>query len=238
MLNCLTKADNDDDNILHPKLKCALRAASIDQEQFTAALSEHQLGKPYIWAQNLCGLDYQPSEQAGYDQIEAVSKIIDRMRSRLKSRYSLHRQINALKNKTYNNLLTQNSLDTKTKITCVLAQWSPVTYAEVAGRASNIQRFVDEGLITNKHLFYHAIIICDGAKMDCFINVSPDFPIECPIWSISLNLRGDLNASNSADMRVSFYAIESNLKHAIRPTNHYLNCLFHRTLNFGSIPHL
>lgn len=208
MLNCLTKSDNDDDDILHPKIKCALRNASIDQAQFIAALSEQQLGKPYIWVQNLCGLSYQASEQAGYEQIQAVSKIIDRMRSRLKSRYCLHRQLTALKNKTYNNLLTANSSDTQTKITCVLAQWSPITYAEVAGRTTIIQRFVDEGLITKKHLFYHAIIICDGAKMDCFVNVSPDFPNECPIWSISLNLRGDLNASNSADMRVSFHIFE------------------------------
>lgn len=193
VLNCLTKTDSDDDDIRHPKIKCALRNACIDQEQFIAALSEHQLGKPYIWAQNLCGLGYQAS-----DQIQAVSKIIDRMRFRLKSRYYLHRQITALKNKTYNNLLS-------TKVTCVLAQWSPITYAEVEGRTTIIQRFVDEGLITSKHLFYHAIIICDGAKMDCFINVSPDFPAECPIWSISLNLRGELNASNSADIRVSFY---------------------------------
>lgn len=236
ILNCLVNDDTEIEDITHPKIKYTLREKSIDRGQFAAALQEHQLGKPYTWAQNLCGLNYQAIDQSYDIAQDVVPMVIDRMRIRLKARYQLYSQIASLENKTFNNLLAPRSLNAQLKITCVLAQWSTITLGEVLEKTSIINRFIDEDLITENHLMYHAIIIRGQAKMDCFVNVSPDFPAECPIWAISLHFHGDSNATNSSDIRVRFISkLIANLPATMIVSN--LLCLyyliFRRTWNFG-----
>lgn len=199
-MNCLVNDENED--ILHPKIKYRLQEVSVDRNQFAAALQEHQLGKPYTWAQNLSGLNWQALDQS-YDKTQDfVPIVINQMRTRLKSRYQLYRQIAALENKSHTSLIPANSLTAQLKIACVLAQWSAIPLKEVLDKTSTINRFTEENLITKNHLMYHAILIRGQAKMDCFVSVSPDFPAECPIWAISLNFHGEWNAINSSDIRV------------------------------------
>lgn len=203
ILNCLLN-NNEEEDTFHPKTKYVLRDFSVDRSQFLMGLGEHQLGKAYVWAQNLCGLNYQSVEQVSHEKIQdTVPIVVNRMRTRLRSRFQLYCQIVAMENKTFNALLPANSLNHKLKIACILAQWSPITFSEVQEKTSVINRFVDEGLITENHLLYHAVIIRGQAKMDCFVNVSPNFSADCPIWAISLNFHGNLNAVNSSDIRVS-----------------------------------
>lgn len=181
----------------------------MDSSKFFLALGEHQLGKPFTWAQNLCGLNYIANNpfftnSTNYELTQdTVPIIIDKMHTRLKSRLQLYLQILALEKKTFDELLSSNSLYPSVKLTCILAQWSAITFNEMLEKASITSRFIDENLITENHLLYHAVIIRGSAKMDCFVSVSPNFPSECPIWAISLNFHGQLNALNSPDIKVS-----------------------------------
>lgn len=167
-------------------------------------LGEHQLGKPYTWAQNMCGLNFITSTKSltslsnNVLTQEMVPSIVDRMHTRLKARYQLYRQVLALEQQIGNGSKSTGSP------TCILAQWSPITYVEYAERTMVTSRFIDENLVTSNHLLYHAVLIRGSAKMECFVSVSPNFPSECPIWAIALNINGQkLNPSNSNDIKVS-----------------------------------
>lgn len=135
---------------------------------------------------------------------ETVPVVIDKMHNRLRSRHQLYRQILSLEKKTYDELIEPTSALANIKVTCILAQWSPITFKEYTERLPLTSKFIDENLVTENHLLYHAVIIRASAKMDCFISVSPNFPNECPIWAISLNFNSShLNTANSLDIRVS-----------------------------------
>lgn len=175
-------------------------------------LGEHQLGKPYTWTQNMCGLNFITSTKSSVTNVanneltqEMVPSIVDKMYHRLKARYQLYRQVFALEQQIYGNGAAKN-MAINTSTTCILAQWSPITFAEYAERTLVTGRFIDENLVTANHLLYHAVLIRGSAKMECFASVSPNFPIECPIWAIMLNLNGHrLHPSNSNDIKVYWH---------------------------------
>lgn len=173
---------------------------------FFMKLAEHQLGKPFTWAQNMCGLNFiirsKLSTNLSLDEMtqETVPSIIDKMHTRLKARYQLYRQVLELERQFYGNGAKNAGSNSPS---CILAQWSPITYAEYTERALATSRFIDENLVTENHLLYHAVLIRGSAKMECFVSVSPNFPAECLIWAITLNLNGSrLHPANSNDIKV------------------------------------
>lgn len=183
---------------------------SLDTQTFFTKLGEYQLGKPFTWAQNICGLNFIISSKSisnvSNDEStqETVPAIVDKMHGRLKARYQLYRQVLVLEQQFYGNgskISGSNSTQA-----CILAQWSPITFVEYAERAITTGRFIDENLVTPNHLLYHTVLIRGSAKMECFVSVSPNFPIECPIWAITLNLNGSrLHPSNSNDIKVHIF---------------------------------
>lgn len=189
-----------------------LHHSSLDAGTFFMKLGEHQLGKPYTWAQNMCGLNFitstkacaTPSVSNDMHTQEMIPSIVDKMYNRLKARYQLYRQVLALEQQIYGNgAAAKNHSASSTSTTCILAQWSPITYAEYTERMTITGRFIDEHLVTANHLLYHAVLIRGSAKMECFVSVSPNFPAECPIWAIMLNFNGHrLQSSNSNDIKV------------------------------------
>lgn len=149
-----------------------------------------------------------------------IPSIVDKMYSRLKARHQLYREVLALEQQIYGNGGAKN-LASSQSTTCILAQWSPITFAEYMERILATGRFIDENLVTANHLLYHAVLIRGSAKMECFVSVSPNFPNECPIWAIILNFNGRLYPSNSNDIKVGWFFV---------PFNHW------KTLNFYSTP--
>lgn len=175
-------------------------------------LGENKLGKPFTWAQNMCGLNFITSTKSSGTSVsnniltqEMIPSIVDKMYNRLKARHQLYRQVLALEQQIYGNGAAKN-LSTNTSTSCILAQWSPITFAEYADRMMITGRFIDENLVTANHLLYHAVLIRGSAKMECFVSVSPNFPNECPIWAIMLNFNQlRLHPSNSNDIKVWFH---------------------------------
>lgn len=180
---------------------------SLDTLTFFTKLGEYQLGKPFTWAQNICGLNFIISSKSmknlsnNESTQETVPAIVDKMHARLKARYQLYRQLLVLEKKFYGNG-SKSSSSSNTQ-SCILAQWSPITFAEYEERTITTGRFIDENLVTTNHLLYHTVLIRGSAKMECFVSVSPNYPNECPIWAITLNLNGSrLHPSNSNDIKV------------------------------------
>lgn len=205
-------------------LPLQLHHLSLDTATFFIKLGEHQLGKPYTWVQNMCGLNFITSTKSTLTEAAAAAaaaatattssvsnnvftqemlpSIVDKMYNRLKARHQLYREVLALEQQIYGNGGAKN-LATSTSTTCILAQWSPITFAEYMERIIITGRFIDENLVTANHLLYHAVLIRGSAKMECFVSVSPNFPNECPIWAIILNFNGQrFYPSNSNDIKV------------------------------------
>lgn len=85
-----------------------LKELSINPANFMSILSDKMLGKPYRWAQDLCGLEFLNTSSAStstdrsYSGISnelvqlSVPKIVKQIRSRWQARLGLHSQISAL----------------------------------------------------------------------------------------------------------------------------------------------
>lgn len=80
-----------------------LKELAIDN--FISVLNDKMLGKPYRWAQDLCGLEFLNTTSTSMPHYSSVSnelvqlsvpKIVKQIRSRWQSRLVLHSQISAL----------------------------------------------------------------------------------------------------------------------------------------------
>lgn len=252
ILNCLVSDQCGDDEMLHPKSVYTvsesirylerlaigklltfftipqIKQLALDSSTFLSKLVEHQLGKPYGWAQNLCGLNFTACSQStatdthiDYELTQqTVPNIVKRIRSRLQSRLSLYRQILDLEQKNIDNLLlssatsTADSLST-VRVLCTLVQWTSITWSEYVERNIVTAKFIEGGVVTADHLLYSAIIIRGSAKLECLINISPNFPNACPLWAISLSWNGIHNASTNSDIRVRTTFVHMHYAHTI-----------------------
>lgn len=192
-----------------------LKQLSLDSSTFVSRLEEQQLGKPYKWAQNLCGLNFitcRPSTNTtlniDYELTqESVPDIIKKIRNRLQSRLILYRQVHALEQKNIDDLMIWSDPLASARVSCTLVQWLPITWSEYTERSTITGKFIDANVVNTNHLIYSAIIIRGSAKLECLINISPDFPNKYPLWVISLSWNGLHNSSNNSDIRVSVYLI-------------------------------
>lgn len=177
-----------------------------------AKLNEKKLGKPFTWIQKLCGLNYLTAGQSSAlnanieEPHEVVPEMISQMNNRLRYRFQLYRQILALEKKSFTEFFPKSSLYAKMKPNCILAQWSPITFKEYCEKINGTNSFIEENLVTETHLLYHAVIIRGAAKTECFISVSPNFPAQYPMWVVCLNSNGmRFDSNNSQDIKVFNY---------------------------------
>lgn len=85
-----------------------MKELAIDPANFISILNEKQLGKPYRWAQDLCGLEFLNTSTASTSTDRnnlgvsnelvqlSVPKIVKQIRARWQARLALHNQISAL----------------------------------------------------------------------------------------------------------------------------------------------
>lgn len=207
-LNCLNPGEKDEDELLHPKTAYILQQYSLEQSKFFTKLTEQQLGKPYKWAQSLCGLEFitcSPSISAVSNELmqASVPEIIRKIRNRLQSRLILYKQILELENKNVDGLNIPIDSVAMARVACNLVQWTSISWHEYTERTNITAKFVDEAMVTPDHLLYCAVIIRGSAKLECFISISPNFPQDVPLWAVSLSWNGTHNANNNYDIRVS-----------------------------------
>lgn len=85
---------------MNPKTKYQLLELFVNPQEFLELLVEKQLGKPYKWAQQLCGLAFGtafPNANISHDLAQdSVPQIVKLIRARWQSRLALYAQITAL----------------------------------------------------------------------------------------------------------------------------------------------
>lgn len=239
MLNGLTLGDYGDES-MNPKTTYQLRESSVNPQEFLELLAEKQLGKPYKWVQQLCGLEFGTASlnaTVSHDlALDSVPQIIKLIRARWQSRLTLYAQITALGTQLLletstpciipiffvrfaenKKLQPKNAAIPLAKTPAVTAssliQWTAISYTEYAtGNAS--QPFVVEGIASAHDLMYRAVILRGAAKLDCLICISSNFPTELPVWALELSWNGkQLTAQSNSNIRVkSIFNLPKSLK--------------------------
>jgi THO complex subunit 5 len=178
------------------KTEFQLQNLQLNQSDFSKTLDDKKLGKPYKWAQRLCGISSK--EKINIDESdqlsqETVPQLIRQIRRRINARMKLYRQIQSLE---IGRVISNSGF----KISSILQQFVPLSYSEYAINAC-VTRFTEENIVNENDIFYRAILTRGSCKLECYIAVPSDFPNNMPIFSLNLSYDVKYNAENSSHLR-------------------------------------
>lgn len=166
-------------------------------------LTEKQLGRPYIWAQQACGLDFVNATTSSSST--TIPQVVKQIRVRLQARVRLFKQIAALE---VGKVDVTGKQDKILRISSQLVQWTSISYEEyIANPAA--AKFVDDNDVDSPDLFYRAIITRGSAKLECYIKVSVNFPEETPLWALILNWNGKHDSTNDSSLKEIEYIVNT-----------------------------
>lgn len=210
ILNELFPGDNGEGSP-NPKTKFQLQEIGIGMDKFLSMIKEKNLGKPYKWAQELCGIEFVDSGEkflAASDKWQkTIPNIIKAIRTRWEARLRLYQQVHELETGDVDTTINME-LNNPIRISSTLVQWTAISYAEYV--ASNVTgKFIDYTDSTGNDLYFRAIITRGSAKLECYICVPCDFPESTSLWSLSLNWNGKHSASDDAAVRDMEFWINS-----------------------------
>lgn len=207
----------------NPKTMFQLQHVQLNPEDLGKILSEKKLGKPFVWAQNLCGISF--TEQLNPAQSlrlceETVPALIRQIRRKLKARLSLYNQIKMLETGKLKDKMS-------VRVSCIMQLFDSLSFNEYADKDCT-KRFIQEGIATVNDVFFRAIITRGSAKLETYICIPTNFPSEYPFFALNL-CWNDLkyNAQTSAYMR----EIENNINNfTVEKNDEVLMEQLHRTM--------
>lgn len=194
---CSIYENDHGDESPNPKSIYQLQRVQLNANDLRKILEEKKLGKPFKWAQRLCGISFSthlsPAQSMRLCE-ETVPDLIRQIRNRLKARMQLYNQIKSLEIGKMQNVSTM-------RISCVLQLFVSLTFNEYSIENCN-KRFIDQDLTTENDNFYRAIITRGTAKLETYICIPTDFPTEFPIFTLNLCWNDNkFNADNSPHIR-------------------------------------
>ncbi|XP_023938510.2 THO complex subunit 5 homolog [Bicyclus anynana] len=189
----------------HPATAYLLNAAGIS-EPFSHFISE--IGKPYIWAQRMCGLDFmtivsgenksnmniQPCQSLS---VTSVENFIFTLKKRLKARVELMKELQDLES---GKIVPSKGFSCSLKLSGSLTQWQSITWHEYS-QAPSTAHFISENLVTEANMLYRAIVTRQSAKLVALVAVCSDYPKKAPLFSLTMHWNGTHNALTNDDIR-------------------------------------
>ena len=151
------------------------------------------LGIPYKWAQELCGIDILPSSPEVVINISQknLESTLKKIKNRFQNRLSLAREIY--------NLETGYSITHK-KISSTLTSFLTITLQEFS-KIPTAQQIIKENIVDNSFMFYKAILSLNPTKFIAYIAVSPNYPQEYPLILIEFIHKTNHNSLNLNGLR-------------------------------------
>ncbi|KAG6452815.1 hypothetical protein O3G_MSEX007801 [Manduca sexta] len=205
ILNELYPGDTGNDSP-HPATAFVLNSVGIS-ETFQYFISE--VGRPYIWAQRMCGLDFmslvvgeqninkviEPSRSLS---ITTVENFILTLKKRLKSRVELMRELQDLESGKITP--AKGDMTCPVRLSGSLTQWQSVGWPEYS-QSPSTNFLISEGLVTPNDLLYRAIITRQSAKLVAMVALRSDYPKVAPIFSLTLHWNGTHHSGINDDIR-------------------------------------
>ncbi|XP_014367181.2 THO complex subunit 5 homolog [Papilio machaon] len=203
ILNELYPGDNGNDSP-HPATTYLLNAAGVT-EHFQNFIPE--VGRPYIWAQRMCGLDfmaiilddpkqYKPIVPSQSLSVVTVENFIFTLKKRLEARVELMKELQDLESGKI--LPIKN--DTPIRLSATLTQWQSVGWPEYS-QSPSTAFLIAEGLVTAENMLYRAIVTRQSAKLVALVALSSDYPKKAPLFSLTLDWNGTHHAGVNDDIR-------------------------------------
>ncbi|KAH9629461.1 hypothetical protein HF086_015791 [Spodoptera exigua] len=190
----------------HPATSYLLNAAGIN-EDFQYFISE--LGKPYIWAQRMCGLDFMATitEDQKINKnnnicpslsVSTVENFILTLKKRLKSRVELMKELQDLESGKI--LPVKGDFLCPVRLSGSLTQWQSVGWPEYS-QSPSTSFLIAEGLVNPNDMLYRAIITRQSAKLVALVALRSNYPRKAPIFSLTLHWNGTHHAGINDDIR-------------------------------------
>lgn len=205
ILNELYPGDSGNDSP-HPATSYLLKAAGIS-DSFDHFIFE--LGKPYIWAQRMCGLDFMATITEDHKfaknlqpcpslSVSTVENFILTLRKRLKSRVELMKELQDLESGKI--LPAKGEVPCPVRLSGSLTQWQSIVWTEYS-QSPSTAFLISEGLVNTNDMLYRAIITRQSAKLVALVALRSDYPKKAPIFSLTLHWNGTHHAGINDDIR-------------------------------------
>lgn len=205
ILSSLYTEDSGDESP-NPKSTFQLKKLSLNDDDLRKILEEKKLGKPFKWAQRLCGISFTSQLSAIQSQRlceETVPELVRQIRGRLKARMHLYEQIKSLEIGRMHN-------SSPVKISCILQLFVALSHPEYTAEICTKRFTQEEQLVSENDNFFRAIITRGTAKLECYICIPTDYPDERPIFALNLCWNDNkFNAENSSHIREMEHFINS-----------------------------
>lgn len=110
---------------------------------------------------------------------------VKRIRSYLQTRLTVICQIRSFMNKNIDHYI-KDKANNNMKPNCTLVQWSAVSWEEYES-CQTTAPFIASKLVSDSGSFFRAVIVLSSAKMECLISISNKFPMNMPLWTITVH---------------------------------------------------
>ena len=182
-----------------------------------------EVGRLYVWANNLGGLEFAPPKPINDDADEEgdtfveygevdenvsatrVGNIIKAIRERLNSRVALQKHIGQLEKIKVLPIALEvpdamrAQFPTSQPKSC-LRNWGAIEWTQY--RALEVtHHLVESGIVSGDDFFYRLQVNRDPASLIALIAVKPDYPKSTPYFCLNLHWRGEHNSTNSEHVR-------------------------------------
>lgn len=165
-------------------------------------LLKNQYGKPYCWLQSMCSIPSINNKELNHELNlhKWTTDVLARISKRWRSWINLTQQIRGL---TYKDIdlysLKENIYPSG--LSCSLVQWTAISTEEFNSQNSILLTSLssENGLT---YTSYRAVIVRGSAKMECFIRIPSNYPLENPLWILSVHWNGRHTANNNSSIKV------------------------------------
>ncbi|XP_048853765.1 THO complex subunit 5 homolog isoform X2 [Brienomyrus brachyistius] len=163
-----------------------------------------ELGHPYIWVQNLGGLQF-PSDRPeappdgkslSASHMESSMKLL---KGRLQSRLALHKQFSSLEHSIIP-VSSECQQLFPAKVVSRLARWTTMTYLEYV-ELPYTQHVVQAGLAQDTDLYFLAQVERGTACLQAAVVLNPRYPEVTPLFALSLNWKGERTGRTDDNLR-------------------------------------
>lgn len=161
-----------------------------------------ELGKPYLWAQRLSGLDFNGAIKSTpncFTRSDYVEKVVKEMKNRVLNRFQLNKILISLEKGELSFNVDSNGVFPP--IFSNLISWVVTDY-ETCYKEKHFNEVASFMDINPKNvLLYKAVLQRESAKLKALVMIPVDYPSSSPIFSLELNWHGKHSRENDENIR-------------------------------------
>lgn len=163
-----------------------------------------ELGHPYLWVQNLGGLQFpgdvpecgRVGSSLSASHMETTMKLL---RGRVLSRLALHKQFTSLEHSIVP-ISAECQYLFPAKVITQLARWTTITHQDYTD-LTYTRHVTDAGLAKETDLYFIAVVERGTASLQAAVVLSPRYPEVSPLFSLALSWKGERSGRTDDNLR-------------------------------------